>query len=106
MAKGASHAYGSGPPGGWTGRGTTITEPVPATLECGVLEIRLNRPEKNNALTPAMYDALRATKAFVRQSYLDIVRTIRDEGPGSASEPLQRDVRWRIIARRRPQVDA
>ena len=49
MAKGGRHTYGSGPPDGWTGKTTT--------LERGVPEIRLNRTEKNNKLTPAMYGA-------------------------------------------------
>ena len=35
-----------------------MTEHVLTTLDRGVLEIRLNRPEKKNALTPAMYGAL------------------------------------------------
>lgn len=35
-----------------------MTQRVPATLKRGVLAIRLNRKEKNNTLTPAMYGAL------------------------------------------------
>ena len=35
-----------------------MTENVVLTRSDGVLEIRLNRPEKKNALTRAMYDAM------------------------------------------------
>ena len=35
-----------------------MTDPIVLTRADGVLEIRLNRPEKKNALTRAMYDAL------------------------------------------------
>src|SRR5271169_2028383 len=36
----------------------SVTDAVVTTLTDGVLEIRLNRPEKKNALTRAMYDAM------------------------------------------------
>ena len=89
-----------------------MTQRVPATLERGVLEIHLNRTEKNNTLTPAMYSALADAipdgdrAARVRRCYPDIVGAIGDNQPDFASEPLQRDVRRRIIARRHPLVDA
>jgi enoyl-CoA hydratase/carnithine racemase len=41
-----------------------MTETVVITRTAGVLEIRLNRPEKKNALTRAMYDAM--ADAFAR----------------------------------------
>ena len=41
-----------------------MTATVVITRTDGVLEIRLNRPEKKNALTRAMYDAM--ADAFVR----------------------------------------
>ena len=37
---------------------TRMTDTVVITRTDGVLEIRLNRPEKKNALTRAMYDAM------------------------------------------------
>ena len=40
------------------------TDPIVLTRTDGVLEIRLNRPEKKNALTRAMYDAM--ADAFVQ----------------------------------------
>ncbi len=54
MAKGGRHAYGSGPPGGRTGKTTTMAQRILAIIERSVPEFRLNRPEKKNALTPAL----------------------------------------------------
>ena len=58
MAKADATPMVAVPPGGWTGKTTSMTQRVPATLEQGVLEIRLNRAENNNTLTPAICGAL------------------------------------------------
>ena len=56
----------------------------------------------HDELTGPMQESLGA-RGTVPWTELDR-REARD--PDFASEPLQRDVRWRIIARRLPQVDA
>ena len=40
---------------------TGTAERVTVTLADGVADVRLNRPEKRNALDPAMFEALVAT---------------------------------------------
>jgi enoyl-CoA hydratase/carnithine racemase len=37
---------------------TDTAEPVTVTLDGGVADVRLNRPDKRNALDPAMFEAL------------------------------------------------
>ena len=70
----------------------------PVVQRLGYLLDRLGHDE----LTGAMQESLR-TRGPLPWTELDR-REARD--PDLAPEPLQRDVRWRIIARRLPQVDA
>ena len=68
-------------------------------LEAGCLAVVRCMAEK-----PA--GALCAANALMRRSYPDIAGAIGEDRPDFASEPLQRDVRRRVIARRHPLVDA
>jgi enoyl-CoA hydratase/carnithine racemase len=43
-----------------------MSERVMLTMADGVAEVRLNRPEKRNALDPAMFEALAATGTALR----------------------------------------
>jgi len=59
-----------------------MTEHVVITRAGGVMEIRINRPEKKNALTRAMYDAM--TDAFVAADSEPAVRAVLLTGTGDA----------------------
>ena len=58
------------------------SEPVLVTQADGVCELRLNRPEKRNAITLAMYDAL--WDAVVRAESDDSVKVILFSGAGAS----------------------
>lgn len=59
-----------------------MSEPVLLSIGSGVCELRLNRPEKRNALTLAMYDALTAGLAEAERD--DSVRVILLSGAGGS----------------------
>src|ERR1700730_8132775 len=63
-------------------RVSTMTDDVLVSQTGGVCELRLNRPEKRNAITLAMYDAL--WDALVRAEADDSVRAILLSGAGAS----------------------
>ena len=85
-------------PSAWNA-GTVNRIPSEAELEPGCLAVARRIAKRTDG-------TLRAAKAPVHRSCPDIAGTLGDDRPEFASEPLQRDVRWRIIARRHPLVDA
>jgi enoyl-CoA hydratase/carnithine racemase len=64
------------------GRIPIMTEHVTTTFNDGILSIQLNRPEKKNALTAAMYTAL--TEALITADQDDAVRVITLTGSGDS----------------------
>jgi enoyl-CoA hydratase/carnithine racemase len=59
-----------------------MTDPILVSISGGVCELRLNRPEKRNAITLAMYDTL--WDAVVRAEADDSIRVILLSGAGAS----------------------